>query len=97
MPSPLPRRLVRAMTLWIMRIIGGALLLFGILGMLTPIPFGLIFFIAALMILIPTTPQVAVPVRWARRKIWLFDSVMHTATSRLPVPYRRVLRMTEFD
>ncbi|MBO6506015.1 MAG: hypothetical protein JJ850_03035 [Kordiimonadaceae bacterium] len=79
----------------ICRIIGGALCFFGILGMLTPIPFGLILFIIGLLFLIPSTPSAANAVRWARRKIRVFDRVMSAATNRMPYPYRRVLRETE--
>lgn len=77
------------------RIIGSALCFFGILGMLTPIPFGLILFIIGLLFLVPSTPSAANAVRWARRRIRVFDRVMSAATNRMPYPYRRVLRETE--
>lgn len=77
------------------RIIGGTLCFFGIIGMLTPIPFGLILFVIGLMFLIPSTPSAARAVRWMRSKIGLFDSAMHAITRRAPAPYRRVLRQTE--
>ncbi len=79
------------------RITGSALCLVGILGMLTPIPFGLILFIIGLMFLIPSTPSAARTVRWGRKKVPLFDTAMHAATRRAPTPYRRVLRETEID
>ncbi len=79
------------------RIIGSALCFFGILGMLTPIPFGLILFIIGLLFLIPSTPSAANAVRWARRKVRIFDRVMSAATNRMPYPYRRVLRETEIN
>jgi len=77
------------------RMIGIVLCLFGIIGMLTPIPLGIIPFILGLLFLVPTTPSAARAVRWARRKIRIFDRVMSVATNRLPYPYRRVLRETE--
>lgn len=77
------------------RIIGGALCFFGLIGMLTPIPFGLILFVIGLLFLIPSTPSAANAVRWARRKVRVFDRVMSAATNRMPYPYRRVLRETE--
>lgn len=83
------------MTRLLCRIIGSALCFFGLIGMLTPIPFGLILFIIGMMFLIPSTPSAASAVRWARRKIRLFDRVMSAATNRMPYPYRRVLRETE--
>ncbi len=89
------RRLFTAMAIWITRAVGGFFLAFGLLGMLTPIPFGLIFFVIGLLMLIPTVPAVARPVRYARRKIGLFDRLMFETTRRLPVPYRRILRQTE--
>lgn len=79
------------------RIIGLVLCLFGIIGMLTPIPLGIIPFILGLLFLVPTTPSAARAVRWARRKIRIFDRVMSAATNRLPYPYRRVLRETEVN
>ena len=82
---------------WLARLIGMTLTGFGILGMLTPIPFGLIFFVIGLLFLIPSTPAAAGAVRWARGKIGLFDRAMHAATDRMPHPYRRILKQTEID
>lgn len=79
----------------ICRIIGSALCFFGILGMLTPIPFGLILFVIGLLLLIPSTPAAVGPVRWMRRKVRIFDRTMSAVTNRMPYPYRRVLRETE--
>lgn len=79
------------------QLLGSALCLLGVAGMLTPIPFGLIFFIIGLLFLIPTTPSAARAVRWGRRKIRLFDKAMSAATNRAPYPFRRVLRETEID
>ena len=83
------------MTRILCRIIGSAFCFIGLIGMLTPIPFGLIFFIIGLLFLIPSTPSAAKAVRWARRKIRVFDRMMSAATNRMPYPYRRVLRETE--
>lgn len=83
------------MTRILCRIIGSAFCFIGLIGMLTPIPFGLIFFIIGLLFLIPSTPSAAKAVRWARRKVRVFDRVMSAATNRMPYPYRRVLRETE--
>ena len=77
------------------RLIGSAFCLFGIVGMLTPIPFGLILFVIGLMFLIPTTPSVTRAVRHARSRIGFFDRAMDAATRVMPAPYRRVLRRTE--
>lgn len=79
------------------RIIGLVLCLFGVIGMLTPIPLGILPFILGLLFLIPTTPSAARAVRWARRKIRIFDRLMSATTNRLPYPYRRVLRETEVN
>ena len=75
--------------------IGLGFCIIGLLGMLTPIPFGLIFFIIGLMFLVPTSPTATRTVRWARRRVPFFDSVMQSATRRAPLPYKRVLRQTE--
>lgn len=77
------------------QIIGGAFCFFGILGVLTPIPFGLIFFAIGLLFLIPTTPWVTRSVRRARGRFASFDRAMDAMTRRAPAPYRRVLRRTE--
>lgn len=79
------------------RVVGGALCFIGIIGMLTPIPFGLIFFVIGLIFLIPSTPSVARGVRWTRSRIGVFDRAMDMATRVAPAPYRRVLRRTEID
>lgn len=77
------------------QVIGSALCFIGVIGMLTPIPFGLIFFIIGLLFLLPTTPSAVIAVRWARRKVRAFDRAMSTITNRMPYPYRRILRETE--
>ncbi len=79
------------------QIIGGLLCFIGIIGMLTPIPFGIILFIFGLMFLVPSSPTAANAVRWARGKLPVFDTVMHAATRRAPTPYKRVLRQTEIQ
>lgn len=79
------------------RTIGGGLVFIGLIGMLTPIPFGIFFFIAGLMFLIPTTPAVTNMVRKARRRVRPFDRMMSYATNRAPYPYRRILRETEIQ
>jgi Flp pilus assembly protein TadB len=83
------------MTRILCQIIGGAFCFFGVIGMLTPIPFGIIFFVIGLMFLIPTTPSVVRGVRHIRRKSEIFDRTMDKITRKLPAPYRRVLRRTE--
>ncbi len=91
------RKASRHVARWIARIIGGLLAAFGVLGMLTPIPFGIVFFIVGLMFLVPTTPGAAALVKKARAKIGLFDRSMMAISRRLPLPYRRILKMTEPD
>lgn len=77
--------------------IGFILLFVGIIGVLTPIPFGLFFLILAMLFLIPTTPSVVKGVRHLRGRYPAFDSRMHALTRRLPYPYRRIFRRTEVD
>lgn len=79
------------------RIVGGAFCFIGVIGMLTPIPFGIIFFVIGLMFLIPTTPSAAKAVRAVRKRIGIFDRAMTAITRRMPAPYRRVLRKTEIE
>jgi hypothetical protein len=82
---------------FIFMVIGLALLLFGIVGVLTPIPFGLFFIVLALLILIPTTPGVTGIVRKLRIKYGRFDRFLFAVSSRLPTPYRRIIKQTEID
>lgn len=77
--------------------IGFILLFVGIIGVLTPIPFGLFFLILAMLFLIPTTPSVLRGVQYLRRRYPSFDARMTALTARLPYPYRRVFRRTEVD
>ncbi|WP_286830636.1 MULTISPECIES: hypothetical protein [Kordiimonas] len=79
------------------QLIGSVFCIFGIFGMLTPIPFGLIFFMIGLLFLIPTTPWVTRLVRRTREKFATFDRAMDAVTRRAPAPYRRVLQRTEID
>ncbi|WP_374764403.1 hypothetical protein [Yunchengibacter salinarum] len=80
---------------YLCRLIGSLLCLVGLLGMLTPIPFGLIFFVLGLMFLIPSTPSAARPIQGLRGRIAPLDRAMMAMTRRLPVPFKRVLRQTE--
>ena len=83
------------MVRWAARLIGGFFAFIGVIGMLTPIPFGIIFFVLGLLFLIPTTPGVAEAVQRMRGRISLFDRAMQVVTDRAPYPYRRILRETE--
>lgn len=76
-------------------ILGIFLLLVGIVGILTPIPFGLLFLIAAFLLLIPASPMAASGLKGLRRRSVYFDGLMHRASRRLPFVYRRILRRTE--
>ena len=82
---------------FIFMVIGLILLLFGIVGVLTPIPFGLFFIVLALLILIPTAPGTAGIVRKLRLKYPRFDRFLDAVTRRMPTPYRRILKQTEID
>ncbi len=77
--------------------IGFFLLFVGIVGVLTPIPFGIFFLILAMLFLIPTTPAVLRGVQHLRRRSPAFDGRMAALTRKLPYPYRRVFRRTEVD
>ncbi|MEE8370982.1 MAG: hypothetical protein V3R73_02465 [Sphingomonadales bacterium] len=79
----------------IIRAVGVVLLAIGIVGILTPIPFGLVFIVLALLLLIPTTPAVANLLKVLRRRSARFDLMMIKVSARLPFPYRRILRQTE--
>ncbi len=79
----------------ILRIIGFAFLAIGIIGILTPIPFGLIFLMIALLFLVPTTPSFAKRVRKLRQRFPTFDDRLRRVSRRLPFAFRRILKATE--
>lgn len=79
----------------ILRIIGFVFLAIGIVGILTPIPFGFVFIVVALIFLIPTTPAAVNWVKILRRRSSRFDQAMQGLSYRLPFPFRRILRRTE--
>ena len=75
--------------------LGFVFLLIGIVGILTPIPFGLIFLCLSFILLVPTVPGAAGAVQRVRRKSRAFDGAMAHVTNKAPMPYRRILRQTE--
>lgn len=77
------------------QVLGFVLLIIGLIGILTPIPFGLVFLAAALVILIPTSPGTVRTVQDMRRRSSLVDRALHSMTLKTPAPYRRLLRRTE--
>lgn len=80
---------------YIFIILGFAFLLIGIIGLLTPIPFGFVFVALAIILLVPTVPQSAGVIRALRRRFNLFDRGLGVLTRAAPMPYRRILRQTE--
>ena len=77
--------------------LGSVFLVFGIVGVLTPIPFGIVFIVLAMLLLIPTTPGTARLVQRMRSSSSRFDRMMVAVIRRAPVPYRRILRQTDID
>jgi uncharacterized membrane protein YbaN (DUF454 family) len=82
---------------FILRIIGFFLLAFGIIGVLSPIPFGLFFILLSMLFLVPTTPSFTRLVQRFRKKFPSVDKRMTSMTGKVPYPYRRVLRETEVE
>ena len=78
-----------------LRGLGSVILLLGVIGVLTPIPFGIVFIVIAMLLLIPTTPSFTRMVRRMRVRSSRFDRVMEAAIRRTPAPYRRILRQTD--
>lgn len=76
-------------------IIGFVFLVIGIIGILTPIPFGIVFLTLSFLLLVPTTPGAARVIRRLRHSSDHFDGLMAAVIRRLPSPYRRILRETE--
>lgn len=81
----------------VIMMLGFISLVIGIIGILTPIPFGLIFLVLSLLLLIPTAPGAARLVRRLRIRSKRFDGLMTLAIRRSPAPYRRILRRTDID
>jgi len=79
------------------KVLGYLFLLLGIVGLLTPIPFGIVFTILAILLLVPTSPGSARVIRYLRRKSRRLDRVMTLIIRRAPAPYRRILRQTDID
>jgi UPF0716 family protein affecting phage T7 exclusion len=77
--------------------LGSVFLVLGIVGVLTPIPFGFVFLVLAMLLLIPTTPGAAQLVRRMRTRSSRFDRIMAAVIRRAPAPYRRILRQTDVD
>jgi hypothetical protein len=78
-------------------VVGWLFLVLGIIGALTPIPFGLVFLALAMLLLIPTTPAAAPIVRRLRMRSSRFDRLMTAVIRRTPAPYRRILRRTDIE
>ena len=81
----------------ICRVVGTAFLLVGLVLAVLPIPFGILFILIGLMLLIPSSPLFARSVRRARARFGHVDGAFAFLTQRTPVPYRRILRATEPD
>jgi len=77
--------------------LGYLFLVLAVLGMLTPIPLGIVFFILAMLCLIPTSPWVASRIQRLRRRSHRFDRMMSAIMRRIPSPYRRILKATDVD
>lgn len=81
----------------VLMLLGYLCLLIGFVGVLTPIPFGLVFLILACLLLIPSHPGATRVLRALRLRFRRFDTLMSKAASNLPSPYRRILRRTDID
>lgn len=77
------------------RLLGAIFLVLGIIGILTPIPFGIVFLLLAMLCILPTTPSAARFIRRWRMRSPRIDRLLGDLTLRLPMPYRRILRKTD--
>lgn len=75
--------------------LGYLLLALGVIGVLTPIPFGLFFLAIAMLVLIPVSPGTTRLLKRLRRNYPTIDRLMTATIRRVPAPYRRVLRRTD--
>ncbi len=78
-------------------VLGYICLAIGFVGILTPIPLGLVFFVLALLMLIPTSPLVVRLIQKVRKKSPRFDRMLEGIARRLPSPYRRILKTTDLE
>lgn len=79
------------------KFLGWVLLFIGIVGVLTPIPFGIVFLALSLVLLIPTSPGLTRFLQRMRRRSPKIDRSMAAVIRRAPAPYRRILRQTDVD
>ena len=82
---------------YFLMIVGYLFLFVGILGVLTPIPFGLIFMVISFIFLIPTAPWTLDAIKYFRRRFNSFDRGMDVISRKLPMPYRRIIRQSELN
>lgn len=78
-------------------LLGLVFFIIGVVGILTPIPFGLVFLTLSIIFLVPTVPQFANFIQMLRARFGLLDRGLGVLTRRAPMPYRRILRQTEPD
>ena len=81
----------------IAQLIGGFFVVFGLIGILSPIPFGLFFLVIGFLLLIPTSPLAVKIIKNNRRRFRFFNNLMDKVTHKLPYPYRAILRETAVD
>ncbi len=81
----------------LVQLMGAFFLIIGIILLILPIPFGVFFTLLGLLLLIPSSPWISAKIRDIRGRYAKVDSMFAKVTSRLPLPYRRILRSTEPD
>lgn len=71
-----------------------ALIGFGIIWTISPIPFGIVVVAAGLALLISVAPA---EIRWLRRRWRWFDRAMHRLEEKLPEWIAKRLRASDYD
>ena len=71
-----------------------ALIFFGIIWTISPIPFGIFIVAIGLLLFVTVAPA---QVRWVRRRWRWFDQLMHRLEDRLPEWLARRLRVSDYD
>lgn len=77
--------------------LGWVFFVLGLIGMLTPIPFGIVCLMLSMLLLIPSSPRTVGFIRRMRQRSSYVDRVMAAVIRRAPAPYRRILRRTDID
>jgi hypothetical protein len=79
---------------FLLTIFAGALIFFGVVMSISPLPFGFVFVILGFLILAAAAPGF---LRWMRKRARWFDKIVHGVEKVLPHVLAKHLRDTDYD